>query len=103
MLAGDMLYHFIEKITFFPQVVRFPMYYSMGPPFGLGLFGVALGAWGGSWGWLASIVRVFDLFARLDEPDKCLGDDAAVDLLEVIEGAFIIIHNLPLFSNSERD
>jgi hypothetical protein len=79
------------------------MHYSIGPPFGLSLFGVALGAWGGSWGWLSSIVRVFGLFARLDKPDKCLGDGATVDLLKVFKGAFIIIHNLPLFANSKRD
>ena len=75
----------------------------MGPPLGLGLFGVAGIARGGSWGWLATIVRVLNLLTRLDKLDKCLGDYAAVNLLEVLQGVFIVIHNLLCFSNSERD
>jgi len=89
--------------TLFTQVIRFLVHDTRGPPVGLGLFGIASGTRGGSWRGLASVVRVSDLLTRLDELDKGLGNHAAVELLEVFQGAFVIASNLLGVSHTEGD
>jgi hypothetical protein len=76
---------------------------TWGPPLRLGLLWVTGGTGGRSWWRLATIVRVSDLLARFDELDECLGNHAAVKLLEVLEGTLIVSHNLLAVSNAERN
>lgn len=76
---------------------------TRGPPLGLGLFGVASAARRGSRRGLASVVRVSNLLAGLNELDKGLGDHAAVQLLEVLQSTLIVIGNLLGVSHTERD
>lgn len=77
------------------------MHNTWGPPLGLGLLRVASGTGGGaSWG-LATVVRVSDLFAGLDELDEGLGDHAAVELLEVLQSTFVVAQNLSGISDTQ--
>jgi hypothetical protein len=84
-------------------VVRLLVHDTWGPPLRLGLLWVTSGTGGRSWWRLATVVRVSDLLARLDELDECLGNHAAVKLLEVLEGTLIVSHNLLAVSNAERN
>ena len=54
-----------------------------GPPVRLGHFGISGCTRGRSRWWLATVVWVSNLLARLNELDEGLGDHAAVELLEV--------------------
>jgi len=75
---------------------------TWGPPLGLGLFRIT-GSTGSRSSWrLASVVWVSDLLARLDEFDKSLGDHAAVELLEMLEGALVVVEDLRRVSNTDR-
>jgi hypothetical protein len=92
-----------EIHTLFAQVVGLLVHDTRGPPLGLGLLGITSGARSGSRRGLASVVRVSNLLAGLDELDKGLGDHAAVELLEVLESTLIIASNLLGFSNTQGD
>ena len=79
------------------------MHDTRGPPLRLGLFGITRGT-GGRAGWgLAAVVGVADLLARLNELDECLGDHAAVELLEVLQSTLVVVHDLLGVSHAERD
>lgn len=83
-------------------MIRLLVHDTRGPPLRLRLLRVARSARSRAWWSLASIVRVSHLLARLNELDKRLGDHAAVELLEVLEGTLVVTHHLLGISNAER-
>lgn len=88
--------------TLFAKVIRLLVHDTRWPPLRLGLFRVAGSTRGGSWGSLSTVVWVADLLAGLDELDECLGDHAAVELLEVLQSTLVVVHDLLGVSNAER-
>jgi hypothetical protein len=84
-------------------VVRLLVHDTWGPPLGLGLLWVTSSTRGRSRWRLATVVRVADLLARFDKLDECLGNHAAVKLLEMLESTLIVRHDLLGVSNSKRD
>lgn len=83
-------------------MVGFLVHNTRGPPLGLGLFGVASSARSGACWSLATVVRVFDLFAGLDELDEGLGNYAAVELLEVLEGTLVVRKDFGGVTDTQR-
>lgn len=76
---------------------------TRGPPQGLGLFGVASSTGRRAcWG-LATIVRMANLLAGLDELDEGFCDHSAVELLEVLQSAFVVSQNLRSVSDAQGD
>ena len=71
-------------------MVRFLVLNINRPPFRLGLLGVTLLTRGRTRRRLATVVRMLDLLSRFNELDECLGNLAAVNLLEVLQGALIV-------------
>lgn len=92
-----------RKHTLFPQVVRLLVHHTWGPPLWLGLLGVASGTRSRARRGLATVVGVSDLLARFNELDKGLGNHAAVELLEVLESALVVAHDLLGVSDAQRD
>lgn len=91
------------ELTLFAQVVGLLVHNTRGPPFRLGLLGVASSTGSRSWRRLATVVRVSNLFARLNELDKGFRNHATVKLLEVLEGTFIVVLHFSRVSDAERD
>jgi len=71
-------------------VIRFLVLDTSRPPIRLGLLGVTLLTRGGTSRRLATVVGVLNLLAGFNELNKCFGDLATVDLLEVLQGAFVV-------------
>lgn len=91
-----------KEHTFFPQVVRLLVHNTRRPPLWLGLLWITSGTGSRARRGLASVVGVSNLLARLDELDEGLGNHAAVELLEVLEGALVVAHDLLGVSNAQR-
>lgn len=73
------------------------------PPLRLGLLRVTGSAGSRSWRGFAAVVRVSNLLTRLNELNECLGNHAAVQLLEVLEGTLIVVLYLDRVSDAEGD
>ena len=71
-------------------MIRFLVLNINRPPFRLGLLGVTFLTRGRTRRRLATVVRMLDLLSRFNELDECLGNLAAVNLLEVLQGALIV-------------
>ena len=80
-------------------MIRLLVLNTSGPPIRLSLLRVTLLTRGSTRRWFASIVRVLDLFAGLDEFDEGLGNLATVDLLEVLQGALVVRQDLVGIAN----
>lgn len=84
-------------------MVRLLVLNTSRPPVRLGLLRVTLLTRRGTSRRLATVVGVLNLLAGLNELDKGFGDLATVDLLEVLQGAFVVGKDLLCVSNFETN
>lgn len=82
------------KLTLFFEVVRLLVLNTRRPPFRLRLLRVTLLTRGCTRRRLTAIVGVLDLLSGFNKLDKRLGDLPAVDLLEVLQGTFVVRKDL---------
>lgn len=78
-------------LTVFLQVIGLLVLNPSGPPLRLRLFWVPLLARRSACSRPATVVRVLNLLAWLDEFDERLGNETTVYLLKVFKGRFIVL------------
>lgn len=84
-------------------MIWLPMHYTSRPPLRLRLLWVTFGARGRSGLRPASVIGMPYLLARLDELDKCLCNNAAVDLLEVSQRNRVVLFQSIGITDFKRD